>query len=59
MGVYLPGQKNEEKIDVAIALDVSGSISSSMIEEFLGEVSRHHATVPRLSRFESGHLIPK
>ena len=38
MGVYLPGQKNEEKIDVAIALDVSGSISSSMIEEFLGEV---------------------
>ena len=39
MGVYLPGQKNEEKIDVAIALDVSGSISSSMIEEFLGEMS--------------------
>jgi len=38
MGVYLPGLKNEEKIDVAIALDVSGSISSSMIEEFLGEV---------------------
>ena len=38
MGVYLPGQKNEEKIDVAIALDVSGSISSSMISEFLGEV---------------------
>ena len=38
MGVYLPGQKNEDKIDVAIALDVSGSISSSMIEEFLGEV---------------------
>ncbi|MBC8429203.1 MAG: hypothetical protein H8D95_01305 [Candidatus Endolissoclinum sp.] len=38
MGVYLPGSKNEDKIDVAIALDVSGSISSSMIEEFLGEV---------------------
>ena len=38
MGIYLPGQKNEEKIDVAIGLDVSGSISSSMIEEFLGEV---------------------
>lgn len=38
MKVYLPGLKNEEKIDVAIALDVSGSISSSMIEEFLGEV---------------------
>ena len=38
MGVYLPGQKNEDKIDVSIALDVSGSISSSMIEEFLGEV---------------------
>jgi predicted metal-dependent peptidase len=38
MGVYLPGLKNEEKIDVAIGLDVSGSISSSMIEEFLGEV---------------------
>ena len=39
MGIYLPGQKNEDKIDVAIALDVSGSISSSMIEEFLGEIS--------------------
>ena len=39
MGVYLPGSKNEEKIDVAIALDVSGSISSTMIEEFLGEMS--------------------
>jgi len=38
MGIYLPGQKNEDKIDVAIGLDVSGSISSSMIEEFLGEV---------------------
>ena len=38
MGVYLPGQKNDEMIDVAIGLDVSGSISSSMIEEFLGEV---------------------
>ena len=38
MGVYLPGSKNEDKIDVAIGLDVSGSISSSMIEEFLGEV---------------------
>ena len=38
MGVYLPGLKNEEKIDVAIGLDVSGSISASMIEEFLGEV---------------------
>ena len=38
MGIYLPGQKNEEKIDVAIGLDVSGSISASMIEEFLGEV---------------------
>jgi predicted metal-dependent peptidase len=38
MGIYLPGQKNEDKIDVAIGLDVSGSISASMIEEFLGEV---------------------
>ena len=39
MGIYLPGQKNEDKIDVAIGLDVSGSISSSMIEEFLGKSS--------------------
>jgi len=39
MSVYLPGQDNDEKIDVAIGLDVSGSISKEMIADFLGEIS--------------------
>jgi len=39
MNVYLPGQDNDEKIDVAIGLDVSGSISKDMIADFLGEIS--------------------
>jgi predicted metal-dependent peptidase len=35
---YLPGMKESERLDVAIAIDSSGSISDSMIKDFLGEV---------------------
>lgn len=38
MGVYLPAQDNDEKIDVAIGMDVSGSIDDSMISDFMGEI---------------------
>jgi predicted metal-dependent peptidase len=34
----LPGMTVEQEVDVAVALDLSGSISESMIKDFLGEV---------------------
>lgn len=37
-GIYLPGTKEAYKIDVAVAMDSSGSISDDMIRDFLGEV---------------------
>jgi predicted metal-dependent peptidase len=37
-GIYLPGQLNDQKLEVAIALDSSGSISDKMLQDFLGEV---------------------
>jgi predicted metal-dependent peptidase len=37
-GIYLPAMKDDYKIDVAIAIDSSGSISDQMIRDFLGEV---------------------
>lgn len=38
MDAVLPGMNNDEKIDVAIGLDMSGSISNSMARDFLSEV---------------------
>lgn len=38
MGYILPGMNNDEKIDVTIAIDTSGSISNKMLMDFLGEV---------------------
>ena len=38
MGYILPGMKHDEKIDVTIAIDTSGSISRKMLMDFLGEV---------------------
>lgn len=38
-GVWLPGSKPEETIDVHIAIDTSGSISTDMLKDFLGEVA--------------------
>lgn len=37
-GCILPGQNDGETIDVEIFIDVSGSISDAMIQDFLGEV---------------------
>ncbi len=37
-GYYLPAMKEDFRLDVAIAIDSSGSISDEMIRDFLGEV---------------------
>jgi predicted metal-dependent peptidase len=37
-GIYLPGMKNDETIDVAIAIDMSGSIGQEDATIFLSEV---------------------
>ena len=37
-GAVLPGQNFDETIDVAVGLDVSGSISDAMLKDFLSEV---------------------
>lgn len=37
-GFYMPGMDREQTIDVAIGLDVSGSISEDMLRDFLSEV---------------------
>lgn len=38
-GIYLPGTDNDETIDIAIAIDTSGSISNAMLQDFLSEVN--------------------
>ena len=38
MDAILPGMNNDEKVDVCIAIDTSGSISTEMIKDFFGEV---------------------
>lgn len=37
-GAILPGMMNEETIDVSVAIDMSGSISDKMANDFLSEV---------------------
>jgi predicted metal-dependent peptidase len=37
-GLYLPGMDRETSIDVAIAIDTSGSIGDQMLRDFLSEV---------------------
>ena len=37
-GFYMPGMDREQTIDVAIAIDTSGSISNDMLVDFLSEV---------------------
>jgi len=39
MGIYLPGQDPDEVVDVCIGLDVSGSISHEMLQDFMSEVA--------------------
>lgn len=38
-GIYLPGSNNDETIDIAIAIDTSGSITNQMLHDFLSEVN--------------------
>lgn len=38
MDAILPGMNNDEKVDVCIAIDTSGSISTEMIKDFFSEV---------------------
>lgn len=38
MGIYLPGMNNDQRVEAAIALDVSGSISHDMLRDFMGEI---------------------
>ena len=38
MDAVMPGQKPDEMIDIAVALDASGSISESMLRDFLSEI---------------------
>jgi predicted metal-dependent peptidase len=37
-GAILPGMMNEETIDIACAIDMSGSISDKMAKDFVGEI---------------------
>lgn len=38
MDAVMPGMKNDEMIDIAVALDASGSISTEMLRDFLSEI---------------------
>ena len=38
MDAVMPGMKNDEMIDICVALDMSGSISDEMARDFLGEI---------------------
>lgn len=38
MDAVMPGMKNDEMIDIAVAIDTSGSIGESMLRDFLGEI---------------------
>jgi predicted metal-dependent peptidase len=38
MDAVMPGMKQEPMIDIAVALDASGSISEKMLKDFLGEI---------------------
>lgn len=38
MGIYLPGMDPDQMIDICIGLDVSGSISHEMLQDFMGEI---------------------
>jgi predicted metal-dependent peptidase len=38
MDAVMPGMKQEPMIDIAVALDASGSISETMLKDFLGEI---------------------
>jgi predicted metal-dependent peptidase len=37
-GIFLPAMKDSTKIDIAVAIDSSGSMSDEMLRDFIGEV---------------------
>ena len=37
-GIYLPGMDTDDMVDVCIAIDTSGSISNTMLQDFLSEI---------------------
>jgi len=39
MDAVMPGMKNDEMIDIAVAIDTSGSIGEKMLKDFLGEIA--------------------
>ena len=51
-GFYLPGTDREDTIDLAVAIDTSGSISEDMLRDFLSEI---HGIMSQYSDF-SLHL---
>ena len=38
MDAIMPGMRNDEQIDIAVAIDASGSIGETMLRDFLSEV---------------------
>ena len=39
MDAVMPGMKNDELIDIAVAIDTSGSIGEKMLKDFLSEIA--------------------
>ena len=46
MDAVMPGMKLDPMIDIAVALDASGSISETMLKDFLGEIQGIMESVP-------------
>jgi len=38
MGIYMPDMERQDRVEVCVAIDTSGSISESMLRDFLGEI---------------------
>jgi predicted metal-dependent peptidase len=38
-GFYMPGMDNDQTIDIAVAIDTSGSIDTDMLRDFLSEIN--------------------
>ena len=58
IGAVLPGMLPGDEVNVAIAIDTSGSISESMLKDFLGEVAgimdQFDSYVVRIFQFDTG-----
>ena len=58
IGAVLPGMLPGDEVNVAVAIDTSGSISESMLKDFLGEVAgimdQFDAYTVRIFQFDTG-----